>query len=810
MTPEAVMRELEGLRALARSLVQGDDEADDLIQETAIAAVAHPPDTQRPVRPWLVTVLKNRWRMNRRAEARRRAREDAAAVPGDEEAREDPVDRARVLERLSSALVALDEPFRTTVIRRYLDGLSAADIARDDGIPAATVRSRLKTGLDRLRAALDTATPRWKRVLVPFAAAGTGALFVKGKTTFAILIALVLAIGAGTVIYLRRDAAPGAPATPAVAPGSGSAARPAALPAPGRPVALPPPIDGAMPGQARAIVETVDAAGGVLGGRVINWSTGAGVAGAELTFSGTSGAMTIRSSETGAFELAPAAPGAFELATAVAPGFLPYAPELAHSPVRAVLAKGRAVRGLTVFLFPAVDYHGTVVDAAGAPVPGAKVRLVASPAGEQALEKLPTEWIADQAGAFVFHAPDDAVLEATLGKRRGWARLDGDAALTHALVIPIGDAPAREATIRGIAVDESGAPLADVLVRAEPDDAPGTAPEVPRSNAFATSGPDGTFVLEGLDRGEHRLVGELDGHAMGLQRGVKGGATGVSLVIPTGAPLEGLVATASGDPVPAFTLLVMKREGAVRHVVEADSIVDPAGRFRVHVRPGDYELIATAAGLAPSAPTDVTVGRTGAKDTKLVVTAGALLRGKVVSAEGGGPIPYARIMREARGGGASALPANAGTVTREDGTFELTGIPPGPVSITIGAGNHHPKIEAGMTAVDGGELGPIVIPLAKIKEGEKPTLELVGIGTKLAADGDALRVDGVFPGSGAEAAGIVVGDRLIAVDGLPVTQLGLDGAVSKIRGTVGTTVAVTVRRGEKAVTLVVERKKLKA
>ena len=100
-----------------------------------------------------------------------------------------------------------------------------------------------------------------------------------------------------------------------------------------------------------------------------------------------------------------------------------------------------------------------------------------------------------------------------------------------------------------------------------------------------------------------------------------------------------------------------------------------------------------------------------------------------------------------------------------------------------------------MVATDGGELGPLVIPLSKIKEGEKPTLELVGIGVKLAPDGDALRVDGVFPGSGAEAAGIVTGDRLVAVDGLPVTQLGLDGAVSKIRGAVGTTVSVTVQRG---------------
>jgi hypothetical protein len=51
-------------------------------------------------------------------------------------------------------------------------------------------------------------------------------------------------------------------------------------------------------------------------------------------------------------------------------------------------------------------------------------------------------------------------------------------------------------------------------------------------------------------------------------------------------------------------------------------------------------------------------------------------------------------------GGASAQPANAGTVTRADGTFELTGIPPGSFSITVAAGGHHPRIEGGLVAAE--------------------------------------------------------------------------------------------------------------
>ena len=53
-------------------------------------------------------------------------------------------------------------------------------------------------------------------------------------------------------------------------------------------------------------------------------------------------------------------------------------------------------------------------------------------AGEQQIDKLATEWTTDNDGMFMFHAADDAVFEATHGAQRGWARLDGNVAITHA------------------------------------------------------------------------------------------------------------------------------------------------------------------------------------------------------------------------------------------------------------------------------------------------------------------------------------------------------------------------------------------
>ena len=56
-------------------------------------------------------------------------------------------------------MAALEEPFHQTLLLRYFDDLSAAEIARRLHVPAGTVRWRLSTARDLLRADLDVAAP---------------------------------------------------------------------------------------------------------------------------------------------------------------------------------------------------------------------------------------------------------------------------------------------------------------------------------------------------------------------------------------------------------------------------------------------------------------------------------------------------------------------------------------------------------------------------------------------------------------------------------------------------------------------------
>src|SRR5689334_17874263 len=177
---ETLLADAGWVRRLAARLVADPGSADELAQETLVAAWRHPPAHGTPPRPWLARVLRNFARQKSRAQAARDAHErNQVRTPS---APDDLLERAELAQRLARLVLELDEPYRTTVLQRFFEGWSAEQIARASGTNPSTVRTRLERALAQLRTKLERERGReWLTALVPLAqvtggvVVGTGA-----------------------------------------------------------------------------------------------------------------------------------------------------------------------------------------------------------------------------------------------------------------------------------------------------------------------------------------------------------------------------------------------------------------------------------------------------------------------------------------------------------------------------------------------------------------------------------------------------------------------------------------------------------
>ena len=174
--PANLLANTAWMHALARQLVEGEDGAEDLVQETWLRVLRRGPRDPGRARGWLATVLRNVSVSNARAEGRRAARERDVA-PGERiESTADVIERVASHQEVVDAVMALEEPCRRMILMRYFDGLPPREIARREGTPADTVKGRLARGLELLRRALDAShggdRRAWVGLLVPLARCG--------------------------------------------------------------------------------------------------------------------------------------------------------------------------------------------------------------------------------------------------------------------------------------------------------------------------------------------------------------------------------------------------------------------------------------------------------------------------------------------------------------------------------------------------------------------------------------------------------------------------------------------------------------
>ena len=149
---EAILPHLDAAYNLARWLVRNPHDADDVVQEACVRALAffhsfHGQDG----RAWLLAIVRNTcytWlRKNRGQELAELDPETHAAVERNPE--ELQLQKADA-ETLRRALEELPTEFREVLVLRELEGLSYKEVAQVMDIPAGTVMSRLARARKRL------------------------------------------------------------------------------------------------------------------------------------------------------------------------------------------------------------------------------------------------------------------------------------------------------------------------------------------------------------------------------------------------------------------------------------------------------------------------------------------------------------------------------------------------------------------------------------------------------------------------------------------------------------------------------------
>ena len=114
-----------------------------------------------------------------RGDARRSRREQAVALPEGTPSAADLVERVALQRDVAGRVLSLEEPYRETLLLRFVEGRPPREIARRMNVPVNTVRTRVERGLERIRGQLDRShgdRTAWCVALVPLAESGRGAV----------------------------------------------------------------------------------------------------------------------------------------------------------------------------------------------------------------------------------------------------------------------------------------------------------------------------------------------------------------------------------------------------------------------------------------------------------------------------------------------------------------------------------------------------------------------------------------------------------------------------------------------------------
>ncbi|MAB78164.1 MAG: hypothetical protein CMJ89_02315 [Planctomycetes bacterium] len=166
---EVLLADLNWVQGLARSILGDAMAGDDVAQEAWLAALRR--GEEKPSRAWLAGTVRNLaarwWRDQGRRGHREREFARSVVLPATAEL----IEKSELQQLVGQEVLDLDEPFRTTLLMRYQEGMKPNRIAARLGVPADTVRWRLRKGERLLRRRFERRVgDDWRRSLAMVAA----------------------------------------------------------------------------------------------------------------------------------------------------------------------------------------------------------------------------------------------------------------------------------------------------------------------------------------------------------------------------------------------------------------------------------------------------------------------------------------------------------------------------------------------------------------------------------------------------------------------------------------------------------------
>jgi RNA polymerase sigma-70 factor (ECF subfamily) len=263
---EQLLAHTEWLRRVARALTTNAEDADDVVQQTWLAAIERPPAHLGNLRGWLATLARNLVRSRRRSRERETARTRALPPPPPAPTPAESVARAELQQAVLDAVLALEEPYRATLVQRYCDELSADEIARRSGVPVETVRTRVKRGLDQVRGSVARKLGGEREHLAALLAPliGGGVVGTGAKVGWFVGIAALVVASTTLVIRIARHEGGARESVAAVAPAGAANETEPALAASRQADAPAPPTDPAAAESAASVAKEFDVTGTVV------------------------------------------------------------------------------------------------------------------------------------------------------------------------------------------------------------------------------------------------------------------------------------------------------------------------------------------------------------------------------------------------------------------------------------------------------------------------------------------------------------------------------------------------------------------